>query len=70
MHVLLTATLPFWSSDRKEYATKLLYEALDFNSDIYLQELSIEAKQLLSGMLCKDPAQRLTVAQVLAHPWL
>ena len=48
----------------------MLTEVLDFSSDYFLQNLSIEAKQLLSGMLCKDASQRLTVSQVLAHPWL
>ena len=70
MHILLTATLPFWSSDSCERRHKVQHEALDFSSDPFLQQLSIEAKQILAGMLCKDPTKRLTVKQVLAHAWL
>jgi serine/threonine protein kinase len=32
--------------------------------------ISQSAKELVAGMLAKDPAQRLSVAEVLAHPWL
>ena len=70
MHVLLTASLPFWSADSAERNDKVLNEELDFGKDYYLQQLSIEAKKLLAGMLCKNPAKRLTATEVLAHPWL
>ena len=70
MYVMLTAALPFWSEDNQIREQKVLTEALDFSSDYFLQNLSIEAKKILAGMLCKDPTQRLTAAQVLAHPWL
>ena len=70
MHALITATLPFWSNDDQERRYKVQHELLDFGSDDFLQRLSIEGKQILAGMLCKDPTKRLTVDQVLDHPWL
>jgi hypothetical protein len=32
--------------------------------------LSVELRELLKGMLCKDPDKRFTIEQVIAHPWL
>lgn len=34
------------------------------------EAMSSDAKDLISGLLCADPEQRLTVAQALQHPWL
>ena len=34
------------------------------------QAVSSEAKALVSGLLTVDPAQRMTAAAALAHPWL
>ena len=70
MHALITATLPFWSEYEQERRYKVQHELLDFSSDEFLQCLSIEGKQILAGMLCKDPTERLTIDQVLDHPWL
>lgn len=36
----------------------------------YWANISVEAKDLISGLLTVDPNQRLTVDQVLNHPWL
>ena len=32
--------------------------------------ISDEAKDLIKGLLCKDPTKRLTCKQILNHPWL
>jgi serine/threonine protein kinase len=32
--------------------------------------LVLEAKNLLKGMLERDPSKRLTVRKILKHPWL
>ncbi|GAB9470588.1 Camk protein kinase [Globisporangium polare] len=34
------------------------------------EAMSGDAKDLITGLLCADPEQRLTVAQALQHPWL
>ena len=33
-------------------------------------DISDEGKGLISGLLVRAPAQRLTAAQALTHPWL
>ena len=69
MFVLLTAQLPFWDNDRRERRRRVCKEALDLESDEIARELSPEAKDLLYGMLTKPADRRLTIDQVLAHPW-
>ena len=49
---------------------RVLHEPLDTSSVPDLARLSAQAKNLLSGMLEKDPTKRLTIEEVLAHSWL
>lgn len=69
MHLLLTARVPFWEEERSKRNKRVCTEVLDLELDKYSRELSIEAKHLLYGMLTKDAGLRLTIDQVLAHPW-
>ena len=41
----------------------------NFN-EINWDHISIEAKDLISKMLCTDPPTRLTIDGVLDHPWM
>ena len=61
MHALISAQLPFWDEDRKQRKIKVLNEALDLTENFYLSAISDEAKDVLSGMLTKNPSERLTV---------
>ena len=61
MHALISAQLPFWDEDRKQRKIKVLNEALDLTENFYLSAISDEAKDVLSGMLAKNPSERLTV---------
>lgn len=36
----------------------------------YKDTVSLEARELMAGMLEKRPTQRLTAQDVLDHPWL
>ena len=60
MHALISAQLPFWDEDRKQRKLKVLNEALDLTENFYLSAISDEAKDVLSGMLTKNPSERLT----------
>ena len=70
MTVLLSAKLPFFEEDRKERKRRVCTEPLDLEACEYMSSLSQPAKDLVTGMLTKDPAQRLTIEQILAHEWL
>ena len=36
----------------------------------FASELSIEAQDLIRGMIRLDPRKRLNIPQILSHPWL
>ena len=69
MHALISAQLPFWDEDRQQRKLKVCNDELDLTENFYLSALSDEAKDVLSGMLTKNPAERLTTDQVLQHAW-
>ena len=70
MTVLLSARLPFFDEDRNERKRRVCTEPLDLDSCNFMSRLSEPAKDLVTGMLQKDPSQRLSIDQVLAHEWL
>ncbi|GLE04983.1 hypothetical protein PINS_up013967 [Pythium insidiosum] len=43
------------------------YEALEFPRD---SKASLQVRDLVARLLVRDPAQRLTASQALAHPWI
>ena len=70
MHLLLSYRVPFIDDDYREYKYRAITEPLDLQTDQYLSQLSDPAKDLLRCMLEKNPRNRLTIEQVLAHEWL
>ena len=70
MNVLLSAKLPFFEEDRKERKRRVCTEPLNLKADAFLARISEPAKDILTGMLTKDPSERLTIEQILAHEWL
>ena len=70
MTVLLSAKLPFFEEDRKERKRRVCNEPLDLEANSFMARQSDSAKDLVTGMLIKDPSERLTIEQILAHEWL
>ena len=62
---MLYGTVPFKANNMSELQKLIIKAKYSLKDDI-----SEESRGLLQGLLEKDPAKRLTVAQVLAHPWL
>uniref|UniRef100_A0A1D1YQ28 non-specific serine/threonine protein kinase n=1 Tax=Anthurium amnicola TaxID=1678845 RepID=A0A1D1YQ28_9ARAE len=69
LYILLSGMPPFWGKTKSRIFDAVRAAKLWFPSDSW-DHVSSSAKDLITGMLCKDPAQRLTAAQVLAHPWI
>lgn len=69
MYCLLSRSLPFWHQDQKERKRRVCKEPLDLEKSKCLSKISDDAKNLLHGMLTKNPDKRLTIDQVAAHPW-
>lgn len=64
LYVLLSGMPPFWGKTKSRIFDAVRAADLRFPSDPW-DHISASAKDLITGMLCTDPAQRLTAAQVL-----
>jgi Serine/threonine protein kinase len=72
LYIMLIGSKPFkWPHPTDELFTRISEEGLLKESLEYWEiELSDEAAHLLQNMLWKDKRKRLTLAQVMEHPWL
>ena len=80
LYIMLSGKLPFnidndfqddfdGYNNIKEKNEKLKYEIIN-NEPKYIENISDEARNLLKGLLNKDPLKRLNCDQILSHPWL
>eukprot|EP01052_Picozoa_sp_SAG31_P024857 SAG31_NODE_2142_length_6344_cov_1.986709_4_plen_97_part_00 len=58
MYILLTGSYPFYDEDEDELCLKIVGEELELTSSVW-QLVSNEAKEVLHGLLAKDPRERL-----------
>lgn len=61
---------PFWSRNQRKLFEQIQREPVRFRADYGWGSVSKEAKDLIEKMLKKEPAERITAAQMLEHPWL
>lgn len=61
---------PFWSRNQRKLFEQIQREPVRFRADYGWGSVSAEAKALIEKMLTKDPAERITAAEMLQHPWL
>ncbi|KAI0777665.1 Pkinase-domain-containing protein [Trametes elegans] len=64
LYTLLTGTLPFDDDDESIMRDKVIKGEFDDP-----EWLSDDARNLLANILQVDPTKRLTIAQILTHPW-
>ncbi|KAJ6821853.1 calcium-dependent protein kinase 19 [Iris pallida] len=69
LYILLSGMPPFWGKTKSRIFESVRSAELQFLSDPW-DGVSQSAKELVTGMLCRDPAQRLTAKQVLEHSWI
>ncbi|KAJ8447202.1 hypothetical protein Cgig2_030433 [Carnegiea gigantea] len=69
VYILLSGVPPFWGETEQEIFEQVLHGDLDFSSDPW-PSISEEAKDLVRGMLVREPSKRLTAHEVLSHPWV
>ena len=80
LYIMLSGKLPFnldedfddfdnYNNNIKEKNKKLKYEIIN-KEPKYIEKISDEARDLLKGLLNKNPKKRLTCEQILIHPWL
>ena len=66
MYAVLAGELPF---DQNILSQQIREADVQFHGVVW-STISAEAKDLISKLIVKDPAKRLTVAQALKHPWI
>jgi len=69
IHLMLSGTLPFDHKEDREIAKKTIYEEVSFSHPAW-QQISPEAKELVSRLLEKDPEERISLELVLQHSWI
>lgn len=69
LYVTLSQQFPFYGKDEEEYYSNLLEQELDFPEEQWAN-ISDEAKDLVRGLLVKDPNKRLTAEEAMKHRWL
>ena len=69
-YFLLCGNLPFYDENSgRETARKIMEDPVPFHSTTW-RMFSKEAKQFVDSLLKKNPNERLTITQVLEHPWI
>ena len=80
LYIMLSGTLPFSvkkedslldiDNNKNKKKNMALKQAIMFSQPKKIEKISSNAKNLLHGLLNKDPNKRLTIEQILNHPWL
>lgn len=65
LFALLFGTVPFKANNMKDLHQQILHAKYNMKEDV-----SESAKDLIRGLLNTNPKKRLSVRQVLEHPWL
>ncbi|KAM1187900.1 hypothetical protein ACFX2J_023767 [Malus domestica] len=69
LYILLCGVPPFWAESEEGIAQAIVRGTIDFERETWKQ-VSEEAKELVRRMLDPNPHNRLTVEEVLDHPWI
>lgn len=69
LYILLGGYPPFHDENQKELFRKIKAGVYEFHPQ-YWNNISAEAKDLISKLLIVNPLERLTATQALSHPWL
>jgi len=70
IYLLLGGNLPFMGRSQKELFRAIVVGKYEFPSDCGWDDVSDEAKDLISKLLVTDPDKRMTAKEALEHPWI
>ena len=68
LYVLLSGYLPFYGNTQEELFDKILTASFSFNNKCW-DDISDQAKDLVSKMLTLRPEDRPSAEECLKHPW-
>ena len=69
LYQLLSGEIPFKGKDSEQICCAIVEDELAFNSQVW-STLSEECIDFVAGMLMKDSKKRMSMQEVLAHPWV
>mmetsp|Transcript_20399 Transcript_20399/g.28385 ORF Transcript_20399/g.28385 Transcript_20399/m.28385 type:complete len:574 (+) Transcript_20399:317-2038(+) len=70
IYLLLGGNLPFMGRSQKELFRAIVVGKYEFPSDCGWDDVSDEAKDLISKLLVTDPDKRMTAKEALEHTWI
>ncbi|CAI7879655.1 unnamed protein product [Closterium sp. NIES-53] len=69
LYVLLCGLPPFWGDTTEDVFKSILWQELDFETEPW-PVVSTAAKDLVRRMLTRKFDRRITVSEILKHPWI
>jgi len=69
IYLLLSGTLPFDDDDDREIARQTIHDEVDFSYHVW-KKVSSDTKKMIKKLLEKDKKDRMTLEEVLQHPWI
>ena len=69
LYALICEQVPFYGVNRHIMSEKIVNQPLSFDLPVW-ESISDDCKSLIKGMLEKDQDRRMTIEEVLAHPWV
>ena len=69
LYLLLSGNTPFTAESQEKTFHNIQNAPLEFDRPGW-EKVSKEAKDLITGLLEKDPKKRLTLKEVIDHPWV
>ena len=69
LYILLCGFPPFFADTNQALFEQIMVCKYEFTSP-YFDDISSMAKELISGLLVKDPKKRLTADEILEHTWM
>lgn len=69
LYILLSGSPPFFEDERADLFEKIKTASYEFEDSVW-GNISVEAKDLVRGILKANPAERLNCDQMLQHPWM
>lgn len=69
IYLLLSGTLPFDDDDDREIARQTIHDEVDFSYHVW-KKIGSDVKDMIKRLLAKDKKDRMTLEEVLQHPWI
>jgi serine/threonine protein kinase len=69
LHGIVMGYVPFRSSSKDDLKKMIIEQEIKFPAK-GAPKISVHCKDLIRKMLEKDPAKRITIGQIMLHPWI